>query len=66
MIRTFASSLLATLVGAELFVISTAVEQVFVNYHKPNQAALDRISLAEAEKYLRAGRVPGREYGTED
>jgi len=41
--------------NAELFVISTAVEKVSLNYGKPNQQDLDKITLAEAKAYLAEG-----------
>jgi len=53
--KDFASSLLATLVGAELFVISTAVEKVAVNWGKPEQKWLDQMTVAEAKAYLAEG-----------
>ncbi|MHC1739984.1 MAG: carbamate kinase [Anaerolineaceae bacterium] len=53
--KDFASSLLARLIHADLFVISTAVEKVAINYGKPNQKWLDRITLAEAKAYLAEG-----------
>lgn len=55
-----ASSLLAQRLGADLFVISTAVEQVALNYNKPNQQLLDRMTVAEARRYLDEGHfAPG-------
>jgi len=54
--KDFGSSLLATNVGAELFVISTAVEKVALNFGKPDQKWLDRITLAEAKAYLAEGK----------
>jgi carbamate kinase len=54
--KDFGSSLLATDVGAELFVISTAVEKVALEFGKPDQRWLDRMSLAEAKAYLAEGR----------
>jgi carbamate kinase len=53
--KDFGSSLLATNVGAELFVISTAVEKVALNFGKPEQKWLDNITLDEARKYLAEG-----------
>lgn len=53
--KDYASALLATTIGAELFIISTAVPQVCLNYGKPNQSFLDRISLAEAKQLLEEG-----------
>jgi carbamate kinase len=53
--KDFASSLLAQLIGADLFLISTAVEKVGLNFGKPDQKWLDRITLSEAKKYLAEG-----------
>ena len=53
--KDFGSSLLATNVGAELFVISTAVEKVALNFGKPDQKWLDKVNLSEAKKYLAEG-----------
>ena len=53
--KDFASSLLARLIHADLFLIATAVEKVAVNFGKPEQKWLDKISLAEAKKYLAEG-----------
>jgi carbamate kinase len=54
--KDFASSLLAQLVKADLFLISTAVEKVALNYGKPDQKWLDRITLSEAKAYLAEGK----------
>ena len=53
--KDYASSLLATVINADLFLISTAVEKVALNYGKPNQVWLDRLTLVEAKKYLAEG-----------
>lgn len=53
--KDFAGSLLARSIGADLFLISTAVEQVALNFNKPNQQWLDRLTLDEAKKYLAEG-----------
>lgn len=53
--KDFASSLLATRLGADTFIISTAVEKVAINYGKPDQQWLDRVTLAEAKAYLAEG-----------
>ncbi|MFZ5912576.1 MAG: carbamate kinase [Chloroflexota bacterium] len=53
--KDFASSLLAQKVKAELFVISTAVEKVALNFGKPDQEWLDKMTLAEAKGYLAEG-----------
>jgi len=61
--KDFASSLLATEVGADLLVISTAVEKVYLNYNQPEQQALDSLTLAQADKYLKAGHFPSGSMG---
>lgn len=53
--KDFASSLLARELGADLFVISTAVEKVCLNYGKPEQRDLDRMTVAEAKQYCAEG-----------
>ena len=54
------SSLLASGLKADLFVISTAVEKVAINFNKPDQKWLDRMTLAEAKQYLAEGHfAPG-------
>ncbi len=53
--KDYASSLLAQAIKADLFVISTAIERVAINFGKPNQQWLDRIKLSEAKQYLAEG-----------
>ncbi len=53
--KDFASSLLARVIHADLFLISTAVEKVAINFGKPNEKWLDRMTLAEAKQYLADG-----------
>ena len=53
--KDYASSLLANSIKADLLLISTAVEKVALNYGKPNQAWLDKMTLAEAKKYFAEG-----------
>ncbi len=53
--KDYASALLANSIQADLFVISTAVEKVALNYNKPGQKWLDRLTLAEARQYLAEG-----------
>lgn len=58
--KDFASGLLAKLVGADLLLISTAVEKVAINFNQPDQQWLDKITVAEAEKYIEEGHfAPG-------
>jgi carbamate kinase len=53
--KDFASSLLAREIKADLFIISTAVEKVAVNFGKPDQKWIDKMTLAEAKAYLAEG-----------
>jgi carbamate kinase len=50
-----ASSLLAQHLGVDLFAISTGVEKVSINFNKPGQQNLSKMTLAEAKKYMAAG-----------
>jgi carbamate kinase len=50
--KDFASSLLANEIGAELFIISTAVEKVAINWGRPEEEWVDRITLAQAKEWL--------------
>ena len=53
--KDYASSLLAQQIKANLFVISTAVEKVAINFGKPDQKWLDKMTLSEAKQYLAEG-----------
>ena len=53
--KDLGSSLLATMINADLFLITTAVEKVAINYNKPNQQWLDRMTVEEAKAYMAEG-----------
>ena len=53
--KDLASSLLATEIDADAFFILTDVPNVYLNFHKPNQQKLEKITVQEAEEYLEAG-----------
>jgi carbamate kinase len=53
--KDFASALLAANIGADLFVISTAVEKVALNFGQANQEWIDHMTVAEAKGYLAEG-----------
>ena len=53
--KDFASSLLAREIKADLFLIATVVEKVAINFGKPNQQWIDKMTLAEAKQYLAEG-----------
>ncbi len=53
--KDLASSLLAKEIGADSFFILTDVPKVYLNFKKPNQIALDKITATEAREYLEKG-----------
>jgi len=58
--KDYASALLAQSIGAELFLISTAVEHVFLNFGQPDEVAIDKMTVAEAKQYIDEGQfAPG-------
>jgi carbamate kinase len=50
-----ASALLAAEMKVDVFLISTAVEKVAINFNKPNVQWLDKLTLSEAKKYYAEG-----------
>ncbi len=56
--KDYASSLLAIGIKAALLFVSTAVEKVALNYGKPNQKWLDKMTIDEAKKYYEEGHFP--------
>ncbi len=48
--KDLAAALLARAVGAELLLISTTVEKVALNWGKPEQQSIDRMTLEEAKQ----------------
>jgi carbamate kinase len=58
--KDLASSLLACRIGADLFLISTGVEQVALDFGKPTQRNLAQMTTAEARQYMDEGHfAPG-------
>ncbi|KUG26892.1 carbamate kinase [hydrocarbon metagenome] len=53
--KDLASALLANEIGADAFYIITDVPKVYVNFNKPNQKQLDKISVDEIMKYHEQG-----------
>lgn len=56
--KDYASSLLASDIDADLFLISTAVDNVYLNYGQPDQVPLDHMTVDEAKRYLEEGHFP--------
>ncbi len=58
--KDWASSLLATGLDADLLLISTAVEQVYINFGKDNQESILKMDHIQAQKYVAEGQfAPG-------
>jgi carbamate kinase len=58
--KDFGSALLAKMVNADLFVISTAVEKVALHFNTPDEVLLDKMTVAEAKQYMDEGHfAPG-------
>ena len=53
--KDLASALLANEIGAEAFYILTDVPKVYIRFNKPDQKALDVITVDEAQKYYDNG-----------
>lgn len=53
--KDFASSLLAKELDASFLIILTAVERVAIHFGKPDEKWLDRITVDEAEEYIKEG-----------
>ncbi len=58
-----ASMLLASQLGVDLLAFSTDAEHVYLNYRKPDQVALRRVSVGEIEQYNLAGHFPSGSMG---
>jgi carbamate kinase len=61
--KDFASSLLASELHAEMYVVLTGVAKVSIDFEKPTEKALDRITVAEARRYLAEGQFPAGSMG---
>jgi len=56
--KDLTTALLAAKIKVELLLISTTVEKVALNFGKPNQKLLGKITLTEAKKYYEEGHFP--------
>lgn len=53
-----ASALLASELGVDIFAISTDTDYVYLDYKKPTQRALTRVTAPELEEHYHAGHFP--------
>ena len=56
--KDLASALLASQINAYRFFILTDVPKVYLNFNTPQEKAVDRMTIAEAKKYLEEGHFP--------
>lgn len=58
--KDFAAQKLAELVEADVLMILTTVDHVYIDYHQPTQQKLTEITIVELQKYLKEGHfAPG-------
>ena len=58
--KDFASQRLAELVEADLFIVLTGVDYVYVNYNKPDQEKLEHVTVSQLKEYINQGQfAPG-------
>lgn len=51
--KDFASQRLAELVEADLFIVLTGVDYVYVNYNKPDQEKLEHVTVSQLKEYIK-------------
>lgn len=51
--KDFASEKLADLVHADLFVVLTGVDNVYINFGKENQEKLERVTVSQMKQYIK-------------
>lgn len=56
--KDVASALLASQINADKFFILTDVPKVCINYNTPQEKPLDRMTIAEAKRFLEEGQFP--------
>ncbi|HXA19470.1 MAG TPA: carbamate kinase [Thermoanaerobaculia bacterium] len=61
--KDFSSSLLASELKAELYVVLTGVAKVALDFEKPSQRTVDRLTVAEAQRHLAEGQFPAGSMG---
>jgi len=61
--KDFSSSLLASELRAEMYVVLTGVAKVAIDFEKPTQRTVDRLTVSEAQRYLAEGQFPAGSMG---
>ncbi len=58
--KDFASQTLSELVDADLFIVLTGVDNVYVNFNKPDQTKLEEVTVSQMKEYITQGQfAPG-------
>jgi len=58
--KDFASEKLAELIDADLFIILTGVDNVYINFNKPDQKMLEKVTTSKLKQYIEDGQfAPG-------
>lgn len=58
--KDFASEKLAELIDADLFIVLTGVDNVYINFNKPDQKKLERVTTEELKNYIKENQfAPG-------
>lgn len=61
--KDYASSLLAAKLNADLFISLTGVPKIAIDFGKPTQRFLDRMTVSEAETHMADGQFPAGSMG---
>ncbi|MGH8016408.1 MAG: carbamate kinase, partial [Candidatus Zixiibacteriota bacterium] len=56
--KDLASAVIGTEIRADILSILTSVDKVAINFHKPNEKLIDKITVLEAKKHLADGQFP--------
>ena len=64
--KDLSAAVLAKVVEADVLMILTDVEKVYLDYNKPGQRPIEKLTVRECREPPRAGPVPRREHGSQD
>jgi carbamate kinase len=53
--KDYTAEMIATILDVDLFLISTNIGKVYLNFGKADQVAIDKMTVAEAKKYIKEG-----------
>lgn len=56
--KDLASAKLAEQIDADILIIATDIDRIALNYQKPNQKFLDKLTIQDAKKYIKEGQFP--------